>query len=88
VSVLVDGLCRENRVQDAVKFILELSGKNYNDLGSFCSNSTTDEGHSITNSVTYMTLICLYLDGQYCEADKIFTCMRESAMVPDNFTYS
>jgi pentatricopeptide repeat protein len=89
VSVLVDGLCRENRVQDAVRFILEFSGKKYNDLGSFFPNSTTDEEHSITNSVTYMTLIYgLYLDGQYSEAGKIFTCMRESGSVPDSFTYS
>jgi pentatricopeptide repeat protein len=36
-----------------------------------------------------MTLIYgLYLDGQYHEAGKFFSGMRESGMVPDSFTYS
>lgn len=90
VSVLVDGLCRESRVQDAVMFIMKYAGqKKPGDINSFCSNYTTEEDCSILNSVTYMTLIYgLYIDGQYHEAGKFFSCMRESDMVPDSFTYS
>jgi pentatricopeptide repeat protein len=78
VSVLVDGLCRENRVQDAVRFIMEYSGQ-----------KKSEKNPSIANSVTYMTLIYgLYIDGQYNEACYFFSCMRDSGMVPDRFTYT
>jgi pentatricopeptide repeat protein len=88
-SVLVDSLCRENRVQEAVSFVMEYSGIKYSDIHSIFSNFTTEEECLIPNSVIYMTLIYgLYLDGQHYEAGKLFSYMRKSGMMPDSFTYT